>query len=355
MRRSGAGGFGSLALGGLLCLLAGAFGAWSLYVPGIALVLLWALAESSVRLACARTSVTREPSLASVEEEQPLTLAVAVHGPRVRLAAGELVRWPGAEPVPLARLERGRSQFVVRPRRRGRQQIGPSALRFGDPLGICARTLSSGATEVLVLPRLERLDPTRLARVLGAERVGRRPATAEIDALRPYRPGAPASRIHWPTVARTGLLMERSLSAETDRLPLVVLDARRPADEGTLDMAVRAAASLTLSLARLGGCKLLLPGEQRARALEADLAGFADLQERLALVEAGSSLARAAYEQVGLLLWVTASLSDDPAPRLRRAGACFTVAPFAHEDRAVLLTVAGCALQAIRSGAAAAG
>jgi uncharacterized protein (DUF58 family) len=341
----------AVALGLVLCLLAGALGAWSLYVPGIALVLLWAGAASSVRLAGARTRVSRQPLLASVEEDSPLTLSVAVDGPRVRLAAGELSRWPDAEPVPLARRARGHSEFVVQPRRRGRQTIGPSTLRFGDPFGICERTVSSPPSEVLVLPRVERLDPARLARVLGAERSSRRAATAEIDTLRPYRPGAPASRIHWPTVARTGQLMERSLSPEADRLPLVVLDARRPADEGTLDMAVRAAGSLTLGLARLGGCRLLLPGGQRARALAADLAGWPELHERLALVHAGSTLARGAYEQAGLLLWVTAGLSDEPGPRQRRAGGCFTISPFAREDRPVLLTVAGCALQATRGAA----
>jgi uncharacterized protein (DUF2236 family) len=132
----------------------------------------------------------------------------------------------------------------------------------------------------------------------------------------------------------------------------VALDARRPADEGTLDMAVRAAASLTLGLGRLGGCRLLLPGEQRPRALEPDLLAWPELHERLALVEAGTALARAACEQAGLLLWVSASLADDPAPRLRRAGACFTVSPFPSEDRATVLSVAGCALQAGGRGAA---
>ena len=36
----------------------------------------------------------------------------------------------------------------------------------------------------------------------------------EVDSLAPHRPGAPASRIHWPTVARTTMLMERRMVAD---------------------------------------------------------------------------------------------------------------------------------------------
>jgi uncharacterized protein (DUF58 family) len=347
---------GALALGLILCLLAGAFGAFSLYIPGIALVLLWVLAESSVRAAARHAAIAREPLRASAEEGTPLTLTVTVAGgaSRLPLAGGELVRWPGADPEPLGRLRGRPASFVVRPSGRGRQTIGPSELRFGDPLGICTRSLASEETEVLVLPRVERIDRGALVQVLGSDESGRRHAAAEVDALRPYRPGAPASRIHWLTAARTGVLMERSLSAEKDRLPLVVLDARRPADTGTLDMAVRAAASLCLGIGRLGGCRLLLPGEQRAQRLEADLSSWPGIHERLALVRAGSPLARSAYEQAGIVLWVTASLTADPAlGRRGLAGGYFRVSPFTQEDRPVLMHVAGCTLQPIRQTGAA--
>ena len=47
----------------------------------------------------------------------------------------------------------------------------------------------------------------------------------EIDGLRPYRQGSPASRIHWPTVARTGEMYERRFVAGADAAPLIVVDA----------------------------------------------------------------------------------------------------------------------------------
>src|SRR4029078_12472989 len=78
------------------------------------------------------------------------------------------------------------------------------------------------------------------------------------------RPGSPASRIHWPAVARGHGLMERKLISEADSRPLVVLDPRTPASQDALDAAVRAAASLCVHFARRSGCSLLLPGDRRA-------------------------------------------------------------------------------------------
>ena len=67
-------------------------------------------------------------------------------------------------------------------------------------------------------------------------------AETEIDGLRPWREGSPASRIHWPSFARGAGLMERKLISEADSRPLVVLDPRAPTSPEALDAAVRAAA-----------------------------------------------------------------------------------------------------------------
>ena len=50
-------------------------------------------------------------------------------------------------------------------------------------------------------------------------------AAVDVDGLRPYRPGTPASRIHWPAVARGAGLIERRLQADGDSRPMIVLDA----------------------------------------------------------------------------------------------------------------------------------
>ncbi len=66
--------------------------------------------------------------------------------------------------------------------------------------------------------------------------------------------------------ARTGELWERKLLADADSRPLLVLDPRTAGgEEGglALDAAVRALASLTVALAKEGGCSVLLPGDRR--------------------------------------------------------------------------------------------
>ena len=50
-----------------------------------------------------------------------------------------------------------------------------------------------------------------------------------MDGLRPYRPGSPASRIHWRTVARSGEMYEKRFVAGADAAPLIVLDPTSPA------------------------------------------------------------------------------------------------------------------------------
>ena len=84
---------------------------------------------------------------------------------------------------------------------------------------------------------------TRAASLLAA-------AETEIDGLRPWREGSPASRIHWQSFARGAGLMERKLISEADSRPLVVLDPRAPASPDALDAAVRAAASLAVHFAQ---------------------------------------------------------------------------------------------------------
>ena len=135
--------------------------------------------------------------------------------------------------------------------------------------------------EVLVLPRTERV--LWRGRDLGGDRGGERRggrgeplAAVELDGLRPYRVGTPASRIHWAALARGAGLLERRLRADADTRPLVVLDTRCSSpDSPALDAAVRAAASLTFHLARRGGCGLLMPVTAARIEIDPDLACLA--------------------------------------------------------------------------------
>ncbi len=154
-------------------------------------------------------------------------------------------------------------------------------------------------------------------------------AETEIDGLREHRPGSPASRIHWPSVARGHGMMERKLISEADSRPLVLLDPRSPATPEALDDAVRAAASLCVHFARFSGCSLLLPGDRRAHVIEKDLLAWPAAHVRLALLDdtTGPSLV-AAQNRRGLVVLVAARLIDRPPRGLGRTpGGCVLVVP----------------------------
>jgi uncharacterized protein (DUF58 family) len=332
------------ALGVALTALAGAFAVSPLYVPGVALVVLALAAEVSVRLAAKRGGVTLELESSSVEEGLPAALKVRAGGWAFALSHGELQSLPGGEWRTVS--FRGTVQELsLRPGRRGEHAVGPARVRLGDPFGICRRELRSARGSILVLPRVERIARDQLERALG---LGRARALLDdgpdVEGLRPYRPGAPASRIHWLTVARVGELVERRAERDAEDVPfMVVLDAGSPASTEALDMAVRAAASLCVAIAGLGGCSLLLPGAQEAQPVRADLVAWPYLHARLATVEAGGRPAWAAAERARSVIWVGARRAG-----LERAGAglvCCTVSPLPRRERPSLFEVAGCSVQ----------
>jgi len=307
-----------IALAGLaLTLVALMFDAAPLFVSGVAFAVLGLAAPAAVALSARGTSVRRVLDQRRATEDEPLEASIVVEG-----------GWPGlgsrAVVEPLARatvaVPRGQEtvRVVLRFARRGRRALDPPSLIVRDPLELCARTIRGRepTSELLVLPRttpIELLDDPHGAE--GALADGLRnelPVAVEVDGLRPYRAGTPASRIHWPAVARGRGLLERRLRAEADTRPLVVLDARSPAAEEDLDAAVRAAASLVLALARSGGCGLLLPGDRRPTTLEADLRGWPGAHARLALVEETSAppAISGARNRLGAVFYVSGQRLD---------------------------------------------
>lgn len=340
---------GTALLGAAMLLAAAAFGSPSLFVPGIALILLAFVASGWVVLASLGASLDRRTEFATVEEERPWPMElIAKTG--VLPAPGGVLREPLLRgTLPMAG-RRGRDVRVnVTFERRGRRRLEPATLLIADPLGLVERRLEAGAgQEVLVLPRVEPVVAAGRGALARADTAaGTRPAESaaeiEMESLRPYREGTPASRIHWPTVARAGTLMERRLLADSERRPLVVLDASGSPDEHALDAAVRAAASLCMHLARVDGCSLLLPGDRRPTDVEQDLAAWPPLHVRLALVgpEHGSPAARMSARR-GAIFWVTGRpLTQRPRALDRIQAQCYLVTP-GHVGARAKFTVAGC-------------
>jgi uncharacterized protein (DUF58 family) len=346
-------------LGVALCLAGGTFDTPSLYVPGVTLFVLAVGATVWVWLAARGATVVRVPGPHTVMEEEPYPLRVEVRSGLLPPPGGELLEPLLGWPVPVGGRWSRRLRINVRFSRRGRRALEPDLLVIRDPLRLFSReVVGGGGEEVLVLPRVEPVTaPGSGGSGAGAEaglgsepslsgrRLDASAAELEIDGLRAYREGAPASRIHWPSVARHGEMLERRLVAELDSSPLVVMDASAPASEESLDMAVRAAASICVWLARKDGCAVLLPGERRPVDIGHDLGAWPAVHARLALVEEGTVPTGSALgPRGGAVIWVTgADLRATPRALERLpAGSRYVVAPGALPGVRAAFEVAGC-------------
>jgi uncharacterized protein (DUF58 family) len=354
----------STAVGlGIALILGGAgFGTSALYVAGVGLIVLVVVAVGWVELARPRRLV-RAGGPNRIVEGEPYPLRLTAVGARVPPPSGELADPVLDRPVDVGPRWRGRLELEPVLDGRGLRRLGSATLEVRDPLGIWTRRVESEpAGDLLVLPRVEpviasgsgasgsRRGPAgAIDDAVAASRSDLRAIELEVDGLRRYREGTPATRIHWPAVARTGELIERRLVAGSDTAPLVVCDSVRPDSEEALDAAVRAAASLCVHLAGLGGCSLLICGERRALEIDADLHSWPQAHARLALVEPSNVPPVIAGLRTGVIFWVAGragarlpeSLRATPSPR-------FLVLPGASGDAA--FSVAGCS--GVRAGRA---
>lgn len=349
--------------GAALILVALMFDIAPLFVPGIALALIGVITPAWVALAAGGATIERQLDSDRVVEEEPIEATIEVQRGPWGLPGAEVLDPLAGEPVslsaPMSLISGGRTasvRIVACFPRRGVRHVEPPTLVVTDALDLARseRVSPSPPQELLVLPRTERVRwlagaGERWRRATGAAAVEPFGAS-EIDGLRPYRQGTPASRIHWPALARGAGLLERRMRADNESRPLVVLDARCSGPPEHLDAAVRAAASLVLELGRRTGCGLLLPGERRPLEVEVDLAAWPVAHARLALVEGGSEI-RAPGLAPGVrsaqVLYVAASPLTRLPAGLAGAGvrAAMLVIPkelAAHELHDASFEVAGC-------------
>ena len=191
----------------------------ALYVPGIALLLAAVVAPSWRGAGAARVRLTLYARPGDgVRGRERLTLDAGA-APRARArspdaAARAAARARGAVEPPPRR--RGQLDAVGRARAPRTPDARPGAgCASRDPLGVCSREVQLGGGRAAgAAARASGSTRRRWHARIGAgaaRTAAARDAVAEVEGLTPYTPGAPASRIHWPTVARTGVLMERVL------------------------------------------------------------------------------------------------------------------------------------------------
>ncbi len=335
-----------------------AFDSPSLYVPAIGLALLSGAAAVWVRLAAHGASVERLSGAWSVVEGASYPLVTRVHHGRVSAPAGRLIDPLLDQPLPIGTRFGGELEAETSFERRGRHQLPAVTLEIGDPFGLrVARVRGTEGREVLVLPRVEAVSAPALSGQLshqagdggGPGEDGGLDAEAvdfELDGLRPYRVGSPASRIHWRSVARGGELIEHRLVSGGGLEPLVVLDAHQPEGRDGLDRAVRAAASLCVHLARTGGCSLLLPGELRPSRVDRSLRSWPGLHARLALVEK-SRRPPALTHRASVVCWVSAAANARAAAAAAGVAGGYLVTP-GDPRGSDAFAVAGCRGRTLR-------
>src|SRR5215218_5954270 len=120
----------------LLTLTAAAFDSPSLYVPGVAFVLLGVGSGVWVGLAARGAGLTRRLDARTVEEEQALPVHLEVRRGVLPPPGGEVVEPLLAEPLSALGASARRVRIEVRFGRRGRRLLEPTRLRIHDPLGL---------------------------------------------------------------------------------------------------------------------------------------------------------------------------------------------------------------------------
>ena len=328
--------------------------------PGVALAALVAGSRIWVELACAkRAALERLPGPWSIVEGEPYPLGLRIR--RGRLPAAGRARRASARRPPGADRGAPRGALGWSCARCAAAGAGSSraTLVLSDPLGLhTARD-----------PRRPRPGgPGPAADRAGASLRGggggpadgtldgaRRPARGagsdtraidfEIDGLRPYRQGSPASRIHWPTVARTGEMVEHRLVAGGDSSPLVVLDSSaipRTRTRSTPRFARRPRSACTWRRARRLHAAAVGRAPRRSRSTRSSGPGRRS-HAHLAMVEAGGT--RPALERLSraeTIFWVTAAEASAELGARQAGAPADLVTPFPLPGLDSAFTVAGC-------------
>ena len=210
--------------------------------------------EPSVR-SWSSVSVERTVEGGTVQVELDLRAEAAIHHAEVALLLprGAVVE-DGVNPA-LIRIGSGDTvelSWRIRLEHWGAFMLGEAAVRSRDPLGLFVYEQRVGRQDpVKVYPAGDRLRsllrPLATQPTAGNQVARERGDGIEFADLREFVPGDRPRRINWRATARTGELWVNDLHPERNTDVVIFLDtfveARRE-DSGTLDLAVRAAATL---------------------------------------------------------------------------------------------------------------
>jgi uncharacterized protein (DUF58 family) len=224
----------------------------ALFALAVGLVLLVGAAWASLALGARRVTVQRTVPASEVQEDSALRLRFAVRRDAWLPVRLEIEDHSGG----WLALEDRDVSVQLRVGRPGAFWLAPTRMRLRDPLGLFERRLLAGPAQPLLIL------PAPLSSASVHLRLRRRNDDPEPQGLQPYAPGMSLARIHWPALARGAGLHVRKFAAPRDGLPLVVVETAGATSRGALDWTARTAAGCILTLARKGGCRVLLPGDR---------------------------------------------------------------------------------------------
>ena len=348
-----------------------AFDLPSLYVPGVALALLWA---GSLVLGQARRArgADRARARAGDRGRGRGVSAADPDPPRARAAARRRwpircwrARWRSGRPFGSGSQ---RSDLTLRFPRRGRRRLEPAILTVRDPLGPSraraaqrargARCWScrgssrcwhprTAAAAPMAGCRTSRVEVPAVRRSTLARSTSRSTAFAPTARAAP-RPASTGRRWRGPAISTSAgwspAPSPRRSSCSTRRGPTT-----RTRSTGRCGRPPRSACTSPRSA---GGCALLLPGESRAIRIDPQLRAWPDAHARLALVEArGGAPAVARALRAEAVFWVTARGGERPGRGAAALAAriAFLVTPSPVRGLHPSFTVAGCHGQALAS------
>jgi uncharacterized protein (DUF58 family) len=210
--------------------------------------------EPSVRaLATLERDRTVEGETVAIELDLRAEAAISHLEVALVLPGGaEVVEGPHPALVRLGAGQSAELSWRVRFGRWGAFTVGEVALRSRDPLGLFVYDQRIGRPQPLkVYPSAERLRsvlrPLATQPTAGNQVARERGEGIEFADLRPFVPGDRLRRINWRATARSAELWVNDLHPERNTDVVIFLDTfveARRADTGTLDLAVRAAATL---------------------------------------------------------------------------------------------------------------
>ncbi len=267
-----------------------------------------------------------------------VSLAITNRAARTSLVLTLADRLDGAElgalrlaPLAAGSTRSARYEFVAE--QRGITQVGPLLAESTDPFGLVRATASHpGATDVIVLPRIHRLDGMPV--VIGEEpEVGEHRrrilvnANDEFATLRDYVPGDDVRWVHWPSTARTGSPVVRHHEHPWQRRTTVLLDDRAAHhDDESFERAVSAAASVIVASHRRDELVRLVTTSGRDTGYVDDDPSFDHILDQLAAIApAASGSLTGAIRQLtargvgGQMVSCVADIADDEVAALSGA------------------------------------